>query len=187
MNAINKVSFYTYKFPYNSYNFQGHIYKCCCFLQMFSFIIYKKISSFSASPLPLRAAFYLSIDLSIINRKKKAPGYARCFGQSDYSIVISSYSSADIRPSTSEASAGSTTIIHACSYGDSFTYSGLSSSSSFTSSTLPLIGAYNSETVLTDSTLPNGSPAVMSSPSSGSSTNTISPSSDCAKCVIPIR
>ena len=65
-----------------------------------------------------------------------------------------------MRLSISLLSDGSMTIIHAFSYGDSFTNSGLSSRSSLTSTTLPLSGAYNSETVLTDSTLPNGSSAV---------------------------
>src|SRR5699024_1658219 len=68
-----------------------------------------------------------------------------------------------------------------------FTYSGLSSSSSLTSRTSPLRGAYNSETVLTDSTLPNGSSFSNVSPTSGSSTKTISPSSSCANEVMPIR
>src|SRR5690625_506712 len=97
------------------------------------------------------------------------------------------YSSADNNSSNSDLSEGSTTIIHAFSYGDSLTNSGLSSKSSLTSTTVPLIGAYSSETVLTDSTLPNGSSTSISSPSSGSSTKTMSPNSDCAKSVIPIR
>ena len=46
----------------------------------------------------------------------------------------------------------------------------LSSSSSLTSTTLPEIGAYNSDTVLTDSTLPNVSPSLISSSVSGNST-----------------
>ena len=52
------------------------------------------------------------------------------------------------------SSLSSTLTIHAFSYGDSLTNSGLSSNSSFDSTTLPDTGAYNSETVLTDSTLP---------------------------------
>src|SRR5699024_11320941 len=56
-----------------------------------------------------------------------------------------------------------------------------------TSRTSQLRGAYNSETVLTDSTLPNGSSFSNVSPTSGSSTKTISPSSSCANEVMPIR
>src|SRR5690625_3915145 len=104
-----------------------------------------------------------------------------------YSVTYASYSLSDNKSSSSASSDGSTTIIQACSYGESFTYSGLSSISSFTSTTVPLTGAYNSDTVLTDSTLPNGSSTSIVSPTSGNSTNTISPSSDCAKSVIPIR
>jgi hypothetical protein len=59
----------------------------------------------------------------------------------NYSFVISSYCSAVISLSTSLLSDSSTTIIHAFSYGDSFTNSGLSFRSSFTSTTLPLTGA----------------------------------------------
>src|SRR5699024_157577 len=97
------------------------------------------------------------------------------------------YSSSDNKSSISDSSETSTTIIQAFSYGDSLTNSGLSSSSSLTSTTFPLTGAYSSETVLTDSTLPNGSSASNSSPTSGNSTNTMSPNSDWAKSVIPMR
>src|SRR5699024_11982820 len=79
----------------------------------------------------------------------------------------------------------STVIIQAFSYGDSFTNSGLSSSSSFTLVIVPLIGAYNSETVFTDSTVPKDSLNVIVSPTSGSSTNTMSPNSLWANSVIP--
>src|SRR5690625_2750288 len=104
-----------------------------------------------------------------------------------YSDINDSYSLSDNKSSSSASSDGSTTIIQACSYGDSFTYSGLSSKSSFISTTVPLIGAYSSDTVFTDSTLPNGSSISIVSPTSGSSTKTTSPSSDCANSVIPMR
>src|SRR5690625_4199507 len=103
-----------------------------------------------------------------------------------YSVTYDSYSLSDNNSSSSASSEGSTTIIQAFSYGESLTYSGLSSKSSLTSTTVPLIGAYNSETVLTDSTLPNGSSTSIVSPTSGKSTKTISPNSDWAKSVIPI-
>src|SRR5699024_279076 len=96
----------------------------------------------------------------------------------NHSSICALYSSADNKFSNCSSSEGSITTIQAFSYGDSFTNSGLSSNSSFTSTTSPLIGAYNSETVFTDSTLPNGSSNSIVSPTSGNSTNTISPSSD---------
>src|SRR5699024_11613890 len=104
----------------------------------------------------------------------------------NHSSICALYSSADNKFSNCSSSEGSITTIQAFSYGDSFTNSGLSSNSSFTSTTSPLIGAYNSETVFTDSTLPNGSSTSIVSPTSGNSTKTISPNSDCAKSVIPI-
>ena len=54
--------------------------------------------------------------------------------------------------------------------------SGASASGSFTSTTLPEIGAKSSETAFVDSTTPNDSPFFTASPTSGSSTNTTSPS-----------
>src|SRR5699024_9445148 len=96
----------------------------------------------------------------------------------NHSSICALYSSADNKFSNCSSSEGSITTIQAFSYGDSFTNSGLSSNSSFTSTTSPLIVAYNSETVFTDSTLPNCSSNSIVSPTSGNSTNTISPSSD---------
>src|SRR5699024_745655 len=114
---------------------------------------------------------------------KKTPDSVQ--SSSVYASTISSYASASIRLSNCDPSDTSMTTIQAPSYGDSLTSSGLSSSSSFTSTTVPLKGASSSETVLTDSTLPNDSPLVISSPSAGSSTKTMSPSSDCANSVMP--
>ena len=103
-----------------------------------------------------------------------------------YSPIISEYCSADNKPSNWLSSVTSILTIQAFSYGDSLTNSGLSSNSSFDSKTLPEIGAYNSDTVLTDSTLPKVSPSLISSSTSGNSTKTISPNSFCAYSVIPI-
>ncbi len=53
------------------------------------------------------------------------------------------------------------------------------------STTSPDTGAYTSEAALTDSTDPNGDPAVTAVPTAGSSTNTTSPKASAACFVIP--
>src|SRR3989339_388767 len=63
--------------------------------------------------------------------------------------------------------------------------SGLSSSSLFTSNTSPEAGQKTSDTALTDSILPTASPSSITVPTSGSSTNTMSPSCAWAKSEIP--
>src|SRR5699024_2635729 len=71
--------------------------------------------------------------------------------------INASYSSAESNSSNCSSFVGSMTMNHPWSYGDSFTVSGLSCSVPLISTTRPLTGAYSSDTVFTDSTLPNGS------------------------------
>ena len=61
-----------------------------------------------------------------------------------------------------------------------FNVSGALFSASFTSVTVPEIGAYKSLTAFTLSTDPNVDPASITCPTLGSSTNTMSPSECCA-------
>jgi len=66
--------------------------------------------------------------------------------------------------------------IHPAPYESRLILSGESSKFSLMLVTTPLTGEYNSETVLTASISPNGSPATTLSPISGNSKKIISPS-----------
>src|SRR6266542_3560088 len=101
--------------------------------------------------------------------------------------VNSRYAEASRRPSSSPGSAGSISTIHPSPYGSSLTSWGASARAPLRSTTLPLTGAYTSETDFVDSTSPNGDPAVTSVPTSGTSTYTTSPRASWAKSVIPTR
>jgi hypothetical protein len=65
-------------------------------------------------------------------------------------------------------------------YGASLICSGLTCKLVLISLTTPSNGACKSEPVLTDSTNPQGFPAVIVAPISGNSTKTISPNKSCA-------
>ncbi len=77
---------------------------------------------------------------------------------------------------TAPGSAGLMRIIQPSPNGAWLTSAGLSASAVFTSTTSPATGANRSLTVLTASTTPNGFMLSSLRPTSGSSTNTTSPS-----------
>src|SRR5919198_3143214 len=79
------------------------------------------------------------------------------------------------------------TTIHPSPNGSRFTVSGVSASAPLRSTTVPLTGAYTSDTDFVDSTSPKGSPAWTSVPTSGTSTYTTSPRASWAKSVMPTR
>src|SRR5689334_16504851 len=70
-------------------------------------------------------------------------------------------------------------------YGSSFTFCGASSSAALTATISPESGAGMSEAALTDSTTAHSSPRFTLRPAAGCCTNTTSPSSSCAKSVMP--
>jgi hypothetical protein len=84
-------------------------------------------------------------------------------------------------------SAGSLTVIltiHPSPYGSEFTNSGWFANAAFISVTVPVTGRNKSLTVFTASTVPKTAPASSGLPMV--SIYTISPSSPCAKSVMPI-
>src|SRR2546428_10516377 len=103
------------------------------------------------------------------------------------SPMATRYWSTGISRSSSRRSSGCTTIIQPLPYGSEFTTSGESTSAGFTSTTVPLRGAYRSDTAFTDSTTPNGCMDVTFAPTAGSSTNTTSVRRSAANLVIPTR
>src|SRR6185295_15659352 len=95
-----------------------------------------------------------------------------------HSPTSSRYASASSSPSG--VSLAWTSNIQPSSYGAELITSGVSASAVLTATTVPLTGAKSSETDLVDSTSPTAAPACTSEPSSGSWTNTTSPSWFCA-------
>src|SRR5258705_2945719 len=96
-----------------------------------------------------------------------------------------SYASALRSDSISAGFATRIRIIHPFSYGDWLISAGFSFNSVLTATTSPDTGAKRSLTVLTASIVPKIFIWVTRAPTCGSSTNTTSPSSPCAKSVMP--
>ena len=91
-----------------------------------------------------------------------------------------------IRPDCSLSSDSRILIIQPSPYGLLFTSAGSASSRALISSTSPLSGENSSDTAFTASMVPKTSCFLYFAPTFGSSTNTMSPSSPCAKSVMPM-